>query len=166
MQTVVGLFESRTEAETAIQRLRDAGISNESIGIAARDTAVSGSLTDATGSTDLSSEGATAGVVSGAGVGVLVGLALVGTNFILPGLGPVLIGGPIAAALTGAGIGAASGGLIGGLVGVGIPEDEATHYHTGLEAGHIVVSANVPDPQAAIVRKVFDEEGSTRTYAP
>ncbi|WZO95862.1 general stress protein [Isosphaeraceae bacterium EP7] len=166
MQTVVGMFESRTAAEAAIQRLRDAGISTESIGVAARDVQVSESLTDDTGANDLSAEGATAGVVSGAGVGALVGLALVGTNLILPGLGPVLIGGPLAAALTGAGIGAASGGLIGGLVGVGLPEDEATHYHTGLEAGHIVVSATVPDLQAANVRKIFDEEGSTRTYAP
>ena len=90
-----------------------------------------------TGTDDLSAEGATAGAVSGAGVGALIGLALVGSTLVIPGVGPVLIGGSLAtgavtsagtaaAALTGAGIGGVSGGLIGGLVGAGIPEDEAS----------------------------------------
>ncbi len=84
----------------------------------------------------------------------------------LPGIGTFLIGGPIAAALTGAGIGAASGGLIGGLIGAGIPEDEATHYASGIERGEIFVSAHVPESQVADARRIFDEEGSSRTYAP
>ena len=123
-------------------------------------------LSDATGANDLSSEGATAGLVSGAGVGALVGIALVGSTVLLPGLGTFLIGGPIAAALTGAGIGAVSGGLIGGLIGAGIPEEEAEHYAAGIERGGIFVSANVHDARVAEARRIFDEEGSERTYAP
>jgi hypothetical protein len=165
MQNVVGIFETRTEAESAIQRLKESGIAPDAISIAMKDVRESGDLVDSTGVHDLSGEGATAGAVSGAAVGSLIGLALVGSTFVLPGVGTFLIGGPLAAALAGAGIGAASGGLLGALIGAGIPEAEAEHYATGIEQGHILISTNVPDGQAATVRKIFDEEGSRRTHA-
>jgi Heat induced stress protein YflT len=166
MRTVVGLFDNRASAESAINRLLLDGVDRDSISIAMKDAREGSSLSDDTGTNDLSAEGATAGIVSGAGVGALVGIALVGSTILLPGLGTFVIGGPIAAALTGAGIGAASGGLIGGLIGAGIPEDEAEHYSVGIERGGIFVSANVPDGRVAEARRIFDEEGSARTYAP
>ncbi|WP_435021908.1 general stress protein [Tundrisphaera sp. TA3] len=166
MRTVVGLFDARSGAEAAIRRLQADGVDRDSISVAMKDVREASSISESTGVGDLSDEGATAGLVSGAGVGALIGIALVGSTVLLPGLGTVLIGGPIAAALTGAGIGAASGGLIGGLIGAGIPEEEAQHFSSAIESGGIFVSANVPDDQVATVRRVFDEEGSTRTYAP
>jgi uncharacterized membrane protein len=166
MRTVVGLFSDRDSAESAIRRLIDDGIDRDSISIAMKDAREATSLSDDTGTNDLSAEGATAGVVSGAGVGALVGLAMVGSTVLLPGIGTFLIGGPIAAALTGAGIGAVSGGLIGGLIGAGIPEDEAHHYAAGIERGGIFVSAHIPENQVPEARRIFDEEGSERTYAP
>lgn len=165
MRTVVGLFANRVAAESAINRLLADGIERDSISIAMKDSREASSLTDATGTNDLSSEGATAGVVSGAAVGALVGVALVGSTVLLPGLGTFLIGGPIAAALTGAGIGAASGGLIGGLIGAGIPEEEAHHYAAGIERGSVFISARVPEGHVVEARRIFDEEGSERTYA-
>src|SRR4051812_3722672 len=165
MQNVVGIFETRTEAESAIQRLKEAGIAPEAISIAMKDVRESSNLVESTGAHDLSGEGATAGAVSGAAVGSLIGLALVGSTFVLPGVGTFLIGGPLAAALAGAGIGAASGGLIGALIGAGIPETEAEHYATGIEQGQILISTNVADSDAPIVRKIFDEEGSRRTHS-
>jgi hypothetical protein len=166
MHTVVGLFHDRGAAESAIHRLMADGIDRDSISIAMKDVREATAITDATGAHDLSAEGATAGVVSGAGVGALVGIALVGSTVLLPGIGTFLIGGPIAAALTGAGIGAVSGGLIGGLIGAGIPEDEAEHYAAGIEQGGIFVSAHVPENRVPEARRIFDEEGSERTYAP
>ena len=141
MSTVVGLFHDRTSAESAINRLLEDGVARDSISIAMKDAKEASALSDATGTNDLSSEGATAGLVSGAGVGALVGIALVGSTVLLPG-------------------------LIGGLIGAGIPEDEAEHYAAGIEKGGIFVSANVPDGQVAEARRIFDEEGSSRTYAP
>jgi hypothetical protein len=165
MQNVVGIFETRTEAESAIQRLKEAGIAPDAISIAMKDVHESSDLVETTGAHDLSGEGATAGAVSGAAVGTLVGLALVGSTFVLPGIGTFLIGGPLAAALAGAGIGAASGGLLGALIGTGIPESEAGHYAAGIEQGQILISTNVADTEAPIVRKIFDEEGSRRTHS-
>jgi hypothetical protein len=165
MQNVVGIFETRTEAENAIQRLKEAGISPDAISIAMKDVRESGDLVDATGMHDLAGEGATAGAMSGAAVGTLVGLALVGSTFVLPGVGAFLIGGPLAAGLAGAGVGAASGGLLGALIGSGIPESEAGHYATGVAQGQILISTNTADTEEPVVRKIFDEEGSRRTHS-
>jgi hypothetical protein len=128
-------------------------------------------MSEATGAEDLSAEGATAGAISGAGVGALVGLALVGSTILIPGVGPILVGGSLAtgaittagttaAALTGAGIGAASGGLIGGLIGAGIPEHEAHEYASRLGKGHVLVSVRTTDDQAARARLILTEEGA------
>jgi len=160
MQTVVGLFENRSAAEDAIRRLQASSFANDSIGVAMRDTREASDLASTTGAEDLSEEGATAGAVSGAGVGALIGLALVGSNFVLPGVGTFLIGGPLAAALTGAGIGAASGGLVGGLIGAGIPEEDASVYAERLERGHILVSVQASDAQVARAREILREEGA------
>ena len=160
MTTVAGMFETRQEAEDAVHRLQAAGFSRDTIGVAMRDVTESGALAEATGSNDLSAEGATAGLVSGAAVGALVGIALVTSTVLLPGIGTVVIGGPIAAALTGAGIGAASGGLIGGLVGAGIPEHEATEYKTRIEAGHILVTVQAGPSEVARARQILVEEGA------
>jgi len=158
------MFETRQEAEQAIQRMRAAGIPTDSVSVAMRDSTASADLAEQTGTDDMAGEGATAGAVSGAAVGTLVGLALVGSTFILPGIGTFLVGGPLAAALTGAGVGAASGGILGALVGAGIPEHEATHFASGMEQGNTLVSADVSDPQAQTVARIFDEEGSRRTH--
>ena len=168
MQHVVGMFETRPEAEAAIDRLKAIGIRGDSISVALKDDkgGVAGSgLAESTGTHDLAEEGTAVGAVSGAAVGTLVGLLVAGSSFVLPGVGAFLIAGPLAAALTGAGVGAASGGVLGALVGSGIPEAEATHYLAGVESGHVILAVNVDDPLAAEVRRVFDEEGSRRTHA-
>jgi hypothetical protein len=163
MKNVVGLFDSRDEATRAIERLKAGGVGPDSISIAMKEPQDALDGSEPTGSDDLSTEGATAGVISGAAVGTLVGLALVGSTIVLPGVGTFLIGGPLAAALAGAGIGATSGGLLGGLIGSGIPEHEAGHFATALEAGSILVSIHVPDDEALTAARILDEEGSRRT---
>ena len=83
--------------------------------------------------------------------GVLGGLAglLVGIGALaIPGIGPVLAAGPLAAALgpalgallTGAAIGAGAGAIAGALVGMGMPEDEAQVYEQRFRQGRILVT--------------------------
>lgn len=164
MRNIVGIFETRAEAENAIHRLKAHGIAADAIGVAMKDTTQQAAIVETTGAEDLSGEGAAAGAVSGAAIGAIVGLAVAGATFVLPGVGTFLVWGPLASALSGAGIGAASGGVLGALIGSGIPEPEAHHYLTGLEAGHIIVTVAAPDAQADEVRAIFNEEGSHRTH--
>ena len=90
-------------------------------------------------------EGNKAAIGAGAGsaVGAVVGavaaiIALVGTSLIIPGLG-LIVAGPIAAGLAGAGAGVVTGGVIGGLIGVGLPAERAHLYESGVNNGKIFI---------------------------
>jgi uncharacterized membrane protein len=87
----------------------------------------------------------------------------------LPGFGPVLAAGPLAAALGGAAIGAATGGLIGVLVDVGVPEEYATAYATHVERGHVLLTvrrSETDSPSASQVREIMAQAGALNIYPP
>lgn len=168
MTNVVGMFANRADAEAAILRLRDHGIGDESISLAFKGDHPGGSAAApdpaATGSGDMAEEGTAVGAVSGAAVGTIVGLLVAGSTFFLPGVGTLLLAGPLFSALTGAGLGAASGGLLGALLGSGIPESDARHYLSGIESGGIVLAAHVDEAIAPAVRRILDDAGSRKTH--
>jgi uncharacterized protein (TIGR02271 family) len=136
-QTIVGLFTDRARAEQAIRDLKSAGFSDEQIGVAMQNREEQQQLIDDTGSQ--AAEGAAKGAVSGGLVGGLIGLL---GSLLIPGVGPIVVGGVLASALTGAGIGAATGGLIGALMGLGVPEEDAQHFDRGLRSGGILVTVS------------------------
>lgn len=138
-QAVVGLFTDRARAEQAIRDLQDAGFADGQIGVAMRDADDQRNLMDHTGSTAAAgaAEGAAKGAMGGGVVGGLIGLL---GSLLIPGVGPVVVGGVLASTLTGAGIGAATGGIIGALVGMGVPEADAKHFDEGLRSGRTLVT--------------------------
>src|SRR5690606_33937912 len=89
--------------------------------------------------------GAATGGVLGGIVGLLVGAAAI----TIPGIG-IVVAGPLAAALGGAGLGAITGGIAGALTSIGVEEDEAQHYQSRYEEGDIliVVAANGRESEA------------------
>jgi hypothetical protein len=124
METVVGLFETREQTRRAVEALKAAGFRAEDMSIAMRNP---GEAAEVAGEAGVGT-GAAAGAVGGGLLGGLGGL-LVGVGALaIPGIGPIVAAGPLAAALAGAGLGAATGGLLGALVGAGIPEEEARHW--------------------------------------
>jgi uncharacterized protein (TIGR02271 family) len=133
--TVVGVFNSRTEAEAAVRDLRAAGFTDDAIGLVGRNA--EGKVTKTSGDT-YADEGAVAGAVAGAGAMALGSLAV--SFGVIPVIGPVLAMGPLAAALISAGAGAAAGSLTGALIGWGIPEDDASYYEGEVKAGRFVVT--------------------------
>jgi hypothetical protein len=139
-KTIAALFNDRDHAKNAIEDLKASGFQEADIGVALRDRNADDQMLQDTGT--MASEGAASGAVSGGIVGTLIGV-LVGLGALaVPGVGPVIAGGILGAALAGAGIGAASGGLLGALVGLGIPESEAAHLDAGFRAGGTVVTVN------------------------
>ena len=149
---VVGLFSTMSDAQAAVQDLRDAGIPGNDISLVARNTEGSGTTTT-TGEGTRAGEDAGKGAVTGGVLGGLGGL-LVGLGALaIPGIGPVIAGGTLAAALgttaAGAGIGAASGGLIGALVGAGVPEEDANVYTEGVRRGGALVTVQTSDDAMA-----------------
>jgi heat induced stress protein YflT len=159
-RTVVGLFQSRSEAEDAIRDLKNAGFTNEQIGVATRDQEgqredraepVHGEEELGTIVQDTASgmaEGAAVGALTGGVVGGLVGLI---GSLLIPGLGPVVVGGVLASTLMGMGIGAATGGLIGALVGMGVPEEDAKYFDAGFRQGGTLVTVDAGDATSEAV---------------
>jgi hypothetical protein len=80
----------------------------------------------------------TAGGVIGGTLGLLAGVGLLA----IPGLGPFIAAGPIAAGLAAIGVGSAIGGATGALIGLGIPEFEAKKYEDRLKNGGILLSVH------------------------
>jgi hypothetical protein len=166
MATVVGLFDNVTQAQNAVQQLRNAGISANDIGVAMRSNNTTGTTTATTDvvTTDTGVGGAATGAMTGGALGGLAGL-LIGIGAItVPGIGPVLAAGPLGTALAttlvGAGIGAATGGIIGALVDAGVPEEEARLYQTGVERGGVLVTARVPAGQEQAALDVLNANGA------
>jgi uncharacterized membrane protein len=74
----------------------------------------------------------------------------------LPGLG-LLVGGPIAALLTGAGAGALTGGVAGALIDYGIPEEKAKMYEGRIKNGDVAVAVNTPENKMDDVRHILED---------
>ena len=91
------------------------------------------------------SRGVSTGAVLGGAGGLLAGLGLLA----IPGLGPIVAAGWLAATAAGAGIGAAGGAATGSIVGAlknaGHTDDEAHVYSEGVRRGGSLVSVKVPD---------------------
>ncbi|HEX5386536.1 MAG TPA: YsnF/AvaK domain-containing protein [Gemmatimonadales bacterium] len=138
-RTAVGLFRNRADAEAAIRYLKDAGFTDEQIGVAMRDRDEQRDLIDQTGAN--TSSGAATGAVSGGIVGGLIGLL---GSLLIPGVGPIVVGGVLASTLVGIGAGAATGGIIGGLIGMGVSEEDARYFDAGFREGGVLVSVTAP----------------------
>lgn len=107
-------------------------------------------------------EGAVKGTGIGLGVGILASLAAL----TIPGIGLVLGGGALAAALGAtaltAGAGAIAGGATGYLKDQGVPHEAAERYHSTVSGGGAVLSINVPsgDVDQATAEAVLSKYGA------
>lgn len=152
MKTIIATYANASDAEVAIQALHSIGLTNEEISVMTLDSKAQGELPGST--LGKASDDAAVGALQGAKLGLVGGLLLGVAALAIPGLGGLLIVGPLAASLgltgvlgtavTGAGIGTAVGG-IGGLVAslakMGLSEKDAADIEGDLKAGAVVVSA-------------------------
>lgn len=134
---IVGVFDTEREATKAIKELQAKGIPSDDISVVTRDRDDLNTITDETET--MAPEGVATGAATGGVVGGIAGLLAGIGALAIPGIGPIIAAGPIAAALTGAAVGAGAGGLVGGLVGLGIPEEEAREYEGYVDKGKILV---------------------------
>ena len=141
---LTGMFRDKDSTEGAYRSLRDRGYSDDDINVMMSDETRDKYFSD--GETELEGNKALEGTGAGAAIGgtlgaIIGGIAAIGTNVLLPGLG-LVVWGPIAAGLAGAGAGGLTGGLVGALIGWGIPEDRAREYETGIREGGTVLGVN------------------------
>src|SRR5580693_5972326 len=85
------------------------------------------------------------GAIAGGAVGVAAGLGMLA----IPGVGPVVAAGWLAALASGAVAGGAAGGILGALVESGTTKDNAELYVEALRRGGAIITARVPDADEA-----------------
>jgi len=156
---IVGVFAAEYEASRAIEELKRRGCRTEDISIIARNKADEETLRDESGT--VAPEGMATGAATGGLLGGVTGLLMGIGALAIPGIGPIIAAGPLAATLAGAAIGAGSGGLVGGLIGLGIPEEEAESYDNYVDEGHILVMVDVEGEQKEQeVKQIFTKYNS------
>jgi len=142
---LTGMFTDKESSESAYQSLRSRGYSEDEISVLMSDETRKNYYGDGDTDSELGSkaaEGATTGGAIGGTLGAIIaGIAAIGTNLVLPGIG-LVVWGPLAAALAGLGAGGLTGGLVGALIGAGIPEDRAKEYEAGIKSGGTVLGVN------------------------
>ena len=147
--TISRLYDNHKDAQQAVQRLESAGVPHADISIVANNSD-SWFNTDKKVDRDRDgvddrAEGAGKGAGIGAGVGGTAGL-LAGLGLLaIPGLGPVVAAGWLAATAVGAAAGAATGGIVGALTEAGVSAEDAHAYAEGVRRGGTLVSARVAD---------------------
>ena len=134
---IVGVFNTEREASQAIDSLKAEGFTSDEISVVTQDRDELKAIREETGTK--APEGVAAGAATGGVLGGVAGLLAGIGALAVPGIGPILAAGPIAAAFTGAAVGAGAGGLVGGLVGLGIPEEDARQYEEYVQNGKILL---------------------------
>jgi len=166
-RSVIGLFDSVSEAQRALNELVQAGFSRDHVSLVAHDASGQYSrYLNKDGSFDpegdvTADEGAGFGAAVGGITGVLASLAALA----IPGIGPVIGAGPLLAAVTGGAIGAvagaATGGITAALIKTGLPEDEAQYYTEGVRrGGTLLVVDTDSDAKAQQAVQIMDRNGA------
>lgn len=166
-KVVFGLFYNIDQADQAVDELQAAGYKPEEISIIAGKKYGQVVYEDQ-GNNVLSNtlKGAAAGGVIGGIAGLLIGVGTIS----IPGIGVLLIGGPIASALgltgvaastvSGATTGILAGGLIGALINLGVPERESRVYERGIREGGILVAVPTRTGRESEAREILEEYGA------
>jgi len=164
--TVAGVFHSPSDAEKALNALKDAGFTPEQVSVVAKDTRETQSMVERSDMAGAETKGIGTGALLGGLTGGIAGW-LVGIGALaIPGIGPVVAAGALATTLGGAAVGAVAGGLIGALVGAGIPEDDARSYETHVSEGRTLITAQAASAQQAQeARDAFERHGGADVRA-
>ena len=137
MKTVTRVYDSYAQARAAVDAVEKAGVPSSDVSIVANKY-VSAEHADVDDVSD-AAKGAGIGGALGGGAGLLAGLGLLA----IPGLGPVVAAGWLAATAVGAAAGAATGGIVGALVDAGVDREHADVYSESVRRGGTMVSVRL-----------------------
>ncbi|HHV72142.1 MAG TPA: hypothetical protein GXX38_05955 [Clostridia bacterium] len=154
-KTVIGVFSSERQAKEAVEALREKGFEREISIIAKQENRGEGSYRKGRES-EITNDSTADGAVTGGVIGGIGGLALSAGLIAIPGIGPLLAAGPLAATLGGA----AAGGLAGGLIDYGIPEEHSRHYEKSVQEGDILTIVKCSREKADIAQDILRRYGA------
>lgn len=150
-QAVVGLFSSLNAARESAAQLRQSGFTIEEINIISKEK-TNDNVVNNMGSDDSIADG----TMAGGAIGGIGGLLLSAGALTIPGIGPIIAAGPIAATIAGA----VGGGITGGLIDWGIPSDKSEEYNNEVAYGKTlaVIKTDANKVQQAI--QIMNQNGA------
>lgn len=151
VKSVIGVFDSRHNAEQAVKALRTQGFTTEEINIVSKKNNQQRGQNDGYFEDDVSDGTLTGGTIGGIG-GLLLGAGALA----IPGVGPIVAAGPIAAALSGV----VAGGIVGGLIDWGIPAEAGKRYEQHVVQGGILTIIRSDATKANQAAQVLRQNGA------
>ena len=159
---VVGIFNSHTEAETSIKELQKAGFDMKKLSIVGKDYHTEEHVIGYYNAGDRMKVWGKLGAFWGGFWGLLFGSAL----FIIPGIGPLIVFGPlvgwIVGALEGAVVVGGLSALAAALFSIGIPKDSSILYETALKSDKFLVIAHGTADEAAKAKSILETAGAAQ----
>jgi uncharacterized membrane protein len=144
--SIVAIYDTHQQAEHAIKELQEAGVDMKSLSIAARNQHTDEHVVGYYNAGDRMKYWGKVGAFWGGFWGLLFGSAA----FAIPGIGPILVAGPlvgwIIAGLEGAVVVGGVSAVGAGLVSIGIPKDSVLKYDVALKTDKfLLVVHGTPD---------------------
>jgi uncharacterized membrane protein len=153
--SAVVIYDSHHEAEDAVRKLQQAGFDMKSLSIVGRDYHSEEHVTGFYNTGERKAAWGGMGAFWGGIWGLLFGAAF----FWVPGIGPVMMAGPLISALVGGLEGAA---VVGGLsalgaalFSLGIPKNQVLRYETEIRAGKYMVVVHGTESEVLRARSVL-----------
>lgn len=152
---VVAIYDTHEEAEKTVRELQLAGFDMKKLSIVARNPHTEEHVVGFYNAGDRILHWGKQGAFWGSIWGLLFGAAF----FAIPGLGPVLVAGPlvawIVAALEGAAVVGGVSALGAGLFSIGIPKDSILEYEVAIKTDRFLLLADGTAEETARARKII-----------
>jgi uncharacterized membrane protein len=156
VESVVAVYHTHSQAEDGVKELQRAGIDMHSLSIVAKDYHTDEQVVGYYNVGDRMKRWGKTGAFWGGFWGLLFGSAF----FAIPGIGPLLVAGPLVAWIVGALEGAVVvGGLSAlgaGLVSMGIPKDSILQYESAVKSDKFLVIVTGSASEAAKAKWMLD----------
>lgn len=142
---VVGVYDSMKDAEAAVRALLEQGVPADQVSIVGQDLHSETEVHGFVSTGDVAKTGAKTGAWVGGLFGVLTGAAVL----FVPGVGALIVLGPLAAGALAAAEGAAAGGGLGAVLGHFLAKKHVPKFSRHLEAGKYLVLRHQPQASDA-----------------
>jgi uncharacterized membrane protein len=162
---VVGIFNTHTEAEKSIKELQQSGFDMKKLSIVGKDYHTEEHVVGYYNAGDRMKVWGKLGAFWGGFWGLLFGSAF----FMIPGIGPLVVFGPlvgwIVGALEGAVVVGGLSALGAGLYSIGIPKDSIMQYETALKSDKFLVIAHGTANEVARAKGILETTGAAQVAA-
>jgi len=152
---VIAVYDSHSAAEDAVKELQKSGFDMKKLSVVGKDYHTDEQVVGYYNAGDRMKYWGKLGAFWGGFWGLLFGAAF----FWVPAIGPVLVGGPLAAwiiaALENAVVVGGLSAIGAGLYSIGIPKDSIVTYDTAIKAGKYLVLAHGTSDEAAKAKNIL-----------